>query len=314
LFNSKIDFLDENNNVVQKKCYEVFIQLCLDLLFEFYNPLSHIIPFLADSGWYGLPYRNNVNKATFCKALGEFLKKSKDTKSVAYQLRQGGQFTEDEIFCDLVLLMTGGTETSSHALTSIMFFLKKYPEIMKRLKAELEEQGITKENIEKEGSDCITMEKLQEMNYLTCIIKESMRYDSPVSDTFIYQTNEKTEICDVSIPKSSIIKVDIFGVHFNEENWIEPFKFEPDRFNADTVFGKRQKKERGIDPFSSRAFSFGLRSCPGQTFAMIEMKAIVAYLVTMIDYDVPEELFKNEAVGFGLGSKIDSSFTIHKKY
>jgi hypothetical protein len=45
-------------------------------------------------------------------------------------------------------------------------------------------------------------------------------------------------------------------------------------------------------------------------FANFEIKVLVAYMVTNIDYEVDQELLDRDDVGFGLNSEVEAKFTI----
>eukprot|EP00343_Euplotes_focardii_P003641 CAMPEP_0205816420 /NCGR_PEP_ID=MMETSP0205-20121125/22684_1 /ASSEMBLY_ACC=CAM_ASM_000278 /TAXON_ID=36767 /ORGANISM="Euplotes focardii, Strain TN1" /LENGTH=103 /DNA_ID=CAMNT_0053104701 /DNA_START=663 /DNA_END=971 /DNA_ORIENTATION=- len=101
-------------------------------------------------------------------------------------------------------------------------------------------------------------------------------------------------------------KIDLMTSHFNEAHWMEPLSFKPERHDPESDFYK-VAKSKGItsDTYSRRTFSHGLRSCPGMSFATLEMKVIVAYFVSFYDIKFSEEDLQNDGIGFGFGSHFE---------
>ena len=313
LTKTPITFTDDEGKDVQIPVSEAFIRICSDYMVEYYHPVTLMFPILSSKGWYPLFRRYDNNFRRFQVALKKMLDTSKDENSVASQLRSMEEFPPEDVFSDLTLKMLGGTETSSHSFTSCFYYLKKHPHVLEKVRKELESYGITKEEINKNGFGCITKEKIMDMSYMACFLKEVFRYDATVNDTFNYEAKEDIQICGVPIPKGMTMKIEVTGPHFSEVNWVDPWRFEPDRFDPETEFGNLQKTTKPSDPMSRRTFGFGQRSCPGQTFATLELKVGLSYLVTMIDdFKIPEDVLNNDGAGFGLASKIDTNFKIYK--
>ena len=77
------------------------------------------------------------------------------------------------------------------------------------------------------------------------------------------------------------MRTEIHGTHYNDNYWYKPTLFEPDRFNFDSDFYAECKKvgKTGAT-YSKRSFGVGIRNCPGQTFATLEMKIATLVAVT----------------------------------
>ena len=88
------------------------------------------------------------------------------------------------------LLMAGFVSTAS-ASTSLVLQLFKHPDVLQKVREELEAHGL-----EKPGSP-LTYENIQELKYLSCVVKESLRLAPPVGGGF--RKALKTFEIDVSI-------------------------------------------------------------------------------------------------------------------
>jgi cytochrome P450 len=160
---------------------------------------KHILfPFMSERDWTK-PFRTNkTNIQNLWKVLRSYLKSSKDKNSIFYhisEIQKSTNFiTETELFNDLLALLFGGHDTTSHTISSTLYFLRKYPHTEKLLKQELQEYiGASHNKLKQE----FTKEKLQKFDYLTQVVKEGLRIDPPGSDTLPYYVFKDTEICGV---------------------------------------------------------------------------------------------------------------------
>ncbi|CAI2365091.1 unnamed protein product [Moneuplotes crassus] len=291
---------------------EILIRLSRCYIVQHLSPLTSIMLYFgADTLYYLNPYkRDKKNLDTFKGAIRSIVSTSKETNSIGNKLYGFSDTTEEEKICDLLVIMVGGSETSSHSLVSCLYFLKKHPETLVKLRKELEKEGLVKD------SDLSTWkrEKLQDCTYLSCFIKEVMRVDPTVIETFIYVTNKETKICNVPIPKGFQIRLDMMTSNYDSDKWLYPEKFIPERHDFDSEFYQKSKQAGKVqDVYTRRPFGHGIRNCPGQTYAILEIKVILAYLVTHIDFEFELEDMNNEGIGFGLGTQFNPKIHISKK-
>jgi cytochrome P450 len=256
-------------------------------------------PYLRD-------YKNKTNLKIWFQ---EMVDNCTDPESVCKQVIDSPDYTYEEMFQDLVTIVVAGTETTSRTIVSCLFFLKKNPEKLQKLKDELHENGF--------GPDFdfskVEVDKILALDYLACVVKEGLRIDSPVVEVFNYYTYADIEICGVPIPKGTFIKPDLYSGHYDSTKWLNPREFIPERHDLESEHSKEALKE-GKKPhtYSRRSFGHGKRACPGQTLAYLKMKVVLTFLISKIDYEVLDGLCENEGVGFGAGSLIAPRFKINK--
>uniref|UniRef100_A0A7S3KV08 Cytochrome P450 n=1 Tax=Euplotes crassus TaxID=5936 RepID=A0A7S3KV08_EUPCR len=147
------------------------------------------------------------------------------------------------------------------------------------------------------------MEKIQNLTYLNCCVKETLRCDTVVPQSFDYYAKDDIQICKVPISKGTTIRIDLLASHFDDGKWLDEYEFIPERHDLESeYFAKLKQSGKKPEAYSRRTFSHGMRKCPGQTFAMLEMKVAIAYIVTHLDIQFDEGQLNNEDIGFGLGS------------
>lgn len=306
----KRPYLMENNQWEPQPFSEGLLLLANSFLKQLINPLTTMFPFINKYDLINPYKRDRKNLINFTNLFKDIVSKSKDEKSVQYQVFKQSPCTHQEIFEDLLTYMVAGSETSARTMVSSLYYMKKNPETLVKLRQELKENGLTKDSNFKE---VLTIDVVQNLDYLTMIVKEALRMDSPTFESFTYKAYQDVKICDVDIPKDTIFKIDIATCHYFTNMWLKPEEFRPERFDMDSEFYKEQKEKCPENSnYSRRAFSQGKRSCPGQTLAYLEIKTILAYLVTYLDYDIDDEFLNRYGIGFGLGCETKPMFTVHK--
>ncbi|CAI2363795.1 unnamed protein product [Moneuplotes crassus] len=155
---------------------------------------------------------------------------------------------------------------------------------------------------------------LSECDYLTYVIKESLRMDPPSMNTSPYMTYEEVEICGVKIPSKIKMMINVVGCHYNSDQWHEPTKFIPERFDPTSEYFLKPGTDDVRDPLAFIPFSTGKRSCPGMSFALTEMKVYLSFLISKFDYSIKPEMLSNPKVRFGLDSNYKLDIKIKKKH
>jgi cytochrome P450 len=108
--------------------------------------------------------------------------------------------------------------------------------------------------------------------------------------------------------------VEILSNHTDEDEWVNPKEFIPERFDPEhEYFSKPGSGGKTRTQYSHLPFSLGMRRCPGQSFAMLQMKVILSHFLSHYEYEVSEELLARDDVGFAMASNIPLPFKITQK-
>ncbi|CAI2366304.1 unnamed protein product [Moneuplotes crassus] len=280
---------------------EILIRLLKAYMNHIFHPLCYVFTFIKEMGLVNPFKRDTKNRNTFKKAIFDIVKNSKEQKT-AYHIFNDPIADEETKLDEVCAILVAGSETTSHSLVACCYFLNKYPDTLKKLRQELQENGLGKGA---NFAEACTMEKIQSLTYLNCCVKEALRCDIVLAQSFSYSPKEDIQICNVPIPKGTQIRIDLVSSHFDSDKWLDEYEFIPERHDLESeYFAKLKQSGKKPETYSRRSFSHGMRKCPGQTFAMLEMKVAIAYIVTHLDLKFKEEDLQNENIGFGLGSHL----------
>ncbi|XP_067310739.1 cytochrome P450 26C1 [Pseudorasbora parva] len=129
----------------------------------------------------------------------------------------------------------------------------------------------------------LSLEKLSQLSYLDCVVKEVLRFLPPVSGG--YRTVLQTfELNGYQIPKGWSVMYSIRDTHETAEAYQNPELFDPDRFCAD-------KDNIKTDRFSYVPFGGGVRRCIGRELALIVLKTLTVELLATADCTLATETY-----------------------
>ena len=151
-------YVDSDGNQTNMNFQSFFCNVIKDIGKSVTNPLSILFPFLID---YNLckPFTTiEKNCKLLRNVLKDFLDTSSDEASVYKQLVNKHGIEEEQALHDIVSLLFAGHDTTSHGISSVIYFLKVYPDCMKKLIFELEKLDI---NQHTDYSSDETKEKIQ---------------------------------------------------------------------------------------------------------------------------------------------------------
>lgn len=153
-------------------------------------------------------------------------------------------------------------------------------------------------------AELMTAEKIQEMNYLNNVMKESLRRDPPATDTLGYLVVEDCEIRGIPLKKGQYMKINIFNSHHSETEYHKPMEYIPERFDHESEYFHKPGTKKVRGPYTWIPFSHSYRGCPGYSLSVLSIKVMIAYIVSTFDFKVDEDFLKKEGIGFAHKSGI----------
>nr|QNN89144.1 cytochrome P450 [Achyranthes bidentata] len=190
-------------------------------------------------------------------------------------------------------LLGGGSENSSATLEWAMSELLKNPRVMEKAQAEVrqvyQEKGVVDET------------KLHELKYLKFVIREALRLHPPVPMLVPRESMERCQIFSYDIPPKTRVVINAWAIARDPEYWHESEKFNPDRFEDNSIDFRGNNFE--LIPFGA-----GRRRCPGMTLGIANVELPLATLLYHFDWKLPngiqhEDLDMDESYGLTMRRK-----------
>ncbi|XP_073838101.1 cytochrome P450 4d8-like [Musca autumnalis] len=179
----------------------------------------------------------------------------------------GKPLSNEDIREEVDTFMFEGHDTTTTALSFTLYLVSRHPDVQQRLLDEI--YNVFGKNI----VEPFTLPKLNELKYMECVIKESLRLYPPVPiigreiAEDIHYTHSK--IGDGIIPAGTQFIISLFNALRAPSSYENPNDFKPDRHNESTANSS----------FVYVPFSAGSRNCIGQRFAMLEMKTVLCKIL-----------------------------------
>ncbi|XP_004386011.2 cytochrome P450 3A8-like [Trichechus manatus latirostris] len=163
-----------------------------------------------------------------------------------------------ELIAQSIVFIFAGYETTSTALSFLMYLLATHPDIQQKLQKEIDAALPNKAPP--------TYDVMLQMEYLDMVVNETLRI-FPIIGRLERVCKKDVEINGVIIPKGALVIIPVFVLHRDPELWPEPEKFLPERFS--------KENKDNIDPYVYLPFGTGPRNCIGMRFALMNMKLAV---------------------------------------
>ncbi|PVV02847.1 hypothetical protein BB560_002689 [Smittium megazygosporum] len=162
----------------------------------------------------------------------------------------GSPITKDELIAEIVLMLVAGTDTTSVTMTWLLHFYLMYPEVYKKVVAEIDEAFPDRSAIIR------YKEARQNLPYFHATVYECMRMKPAVGGYLPRDSSsDGIQLSDHYIPPSTELLLFIEGAHNDESVWTSPKKYIPERFMGES--GKELAKNLVV-------FASGVRICAGR--------------------------------------------------
>ncbi|KAJ3496107.1 hypothetical protein NLJ89_g10532 [Agrocybe chaxingu] len=206
------------------------------------------------------------------------------------------KLTDEELHGQVSALTFAATDTTSSALSRILYLLAINKDCQDRLRQEIRQAK------EDNGGRDIDYDTLVSLPYLDAICRETLRLYSPVP--YLLRTAradmvlplatpvkgiDGSDIQEVLVPNGTILFVSVVSSNTNTKLWgPDSYEWKPERWLnklPDTVINARLP---GVYSHLLTFFAGG-RSCIGFKFSQLEMKVALALLVDQLEFAVSKE-------------------------
>lgn len=181
------------------------------------------------------------------------------------KLYDQGLVTDQEIRDQVNLIIFGGHHTSSFTVSLAIFLLAIHPKVEQRVMDELNDV-LGNQPVDAD----LTMDQINQLIYLEQVIKETLRLH-PAGPVLLRYCTEDTKCTNFMIPAGTEVVLSVMTAHRRKDIWGEDAdEFNPDHFSKESMLNRNS--------YAYMGFSHGIRNCPGQKFAYISIKIILAKL------------------------------------
>ena len=185
----------------------------------------------------------------------------------------GSLLPVDEVVDHMNFLMMAAHDTITSSATSLVYYLAKNPEWQDKLREEL--RAIT-------GGEgrALNYEELAKAELTEMAFKEALRMIPPVP-TIPRRALEAFEFGGYHIPAGTPVGVNPTFVHNDPEIWDSPETFDPMRFTREA--------EKARHKYAWVPFGGGAHMCLGLHFAYMQIKILMAHMLTRYRIEVAED-------------------------
>jgi cytochrome P450 len=180
----------------------------------------------------------------------------------------GHAMSDELVLSESMQLLVAGHETSSNALSWLIYLLSSRPDCLERLRQEFDSVL---------GEAPLTYSDVPKFEFAPQVIQEALRLYPPfwMVDRMALSDDR---VGDLVIPRGSSVIVYIYGAHHSPRRWENPETFLPERFS--------KENEKLHTPFSFLPFGAGPRGCIGGNYATLQMLMILSVLLRKYDFQL----------------------------
>ncbi len=178
----------------------------------------------------------------------------------------GHGMSDELVLSESMQLLVAGHETSSNALSWLLYLLSSRPDCVDRVRQEFDSVL---------GERALSYSDVPKFEFTTQVILEALRLYPPfwMVDRMALADDHAG---DFDIPQGSTVVVFIYGVHHSPQYWENPESFEPERFT--------KVREKLQTPFTHLPFGAGPRGCIGGNYAVLQILMILSVLLRKYDF------------------------------
>ncbi|CAF1519872.1 unnamed protein product [Rotaria sordida] len=172
-----------------------------------------------------------------------------------------------EVINELLLFLVAGAETTGYVIAWFIYFMSKYPRVQAKIKAELSDNKHNR----------MTIEQIESLIYLDCVLREVFRFLPPAAGTTRTLTvDDRLPGSGIQLHKGDEIFISFYNLTRDKRCWkIDPTLFYPERF---------QGEDKDHYPYASIPFGGGHRQCIGQDLARFQLKVIIVRLMQHVTF------------------------------
>ena len=173
-----------------------------------------------------------------------------------------------EILDNMITFLIAGFETTSSALSWFIYAMSKNPRVQQKIKAELKE---------KLGQNELSLEQLDSLVYLDCVLNEIFRVYPPAAGVSrVLLEDDQLPATGIKLRKGDDILIPLSALARDSRLWkVDPEMFYPERF---------LNEDKDYAAIALIPFGGGHRQCLGRDLAQFEFKVMAARLMQRVTF------------------------------
>jgi unspecific monooxygenase len=180
---------------------------------------------------------------------------------------QGQEMSDKELRDELMTLLFAGNETTATAMSWSLYWTHRLPEVREKLLAELASLGDSPDPME-----------IARLPYLTAVCQETLRIHPVAMLTFPRVVEEPVELLGYQLKPGNLVMGCMYLTHQREDIYRDRKQFKPERF-----------LEQQFSPYEFIPFGGGARRCVGDALAQLEMKLVLATILSRYQLTLTEK-------------------------
>nr|AQA28566.1 cytochrome P450 [Nostoc sp. UIC 10110] len=181
--------------------------------------------------------------------------------------KEGEKLTDSELKDELMTLLFTGHETTASMLSWAFYEIFRHPDVLQKLRDELEQKGENQTSLE-----------IAKLPYLNAVCQEVLRMYPVLALIFPRITKKTMKIMGYQFVPGTWLTISAYLVHHREDLYPEPEKFQPERF-----------LEKQFSSYEYFPFGGGSRRCLGYALAELEMKLVLASIISKYELTLESE-------------------------
>nr|XP_054922630.1 cytochrome P450 3A21-like [Dermacentor andersoni] len=182
--------------------------------------------------------------------------------------------TDKHVVSNCFVFLGAGFDTTASTLAFLLYELARHPDEQRRLYDDLVAAFPDHERL--------AYDELQTLKRFDAVISECLRLYPPLVLTTARVCQVDTRVATGHvIPRGSHVILPTWNVLHDSNLWVDPYKFDPDRFI--------ERPDSGAVFASALSFGIGPRECIGKRLALLELKVALSKLIRRFKFSVSSE-------------------------
>lgn len=213
------------------------------------------------------------------------------------QAAEGEKLSDEEVIGQVSTFAFAGTDTTSNAISRILYLLATNPKVQEELRTEITEATNTK------GDSILLYDELVALPFLEAVCRETLRLYPPVSTVSRVALQDASvplstpvkgidgrEMHSIMIPKNTKVFISILNANRDPALWgPDAHEWKPERWLSPLPQAVTDAKVPGIYG-NLMTFLGGGRSCIGFKFSQLEMKVVLCALIPKFRFSASKEI------------------------